>query len=114
MNKLGKHEIKKYFTTGIGKMPICTHLVTGDLLILSGSSVTLKKKTNVYVRNQSVNHDPQAHPSPTSYFNAHQPITTQGTTSCLQITDIHSLHWMDVQRQNVRVPNKTNEKDKQM
>lgn len=31
---------------------VCTHLVTGDLLILSGSSVTLKKKTNVYVRNQ--------------------------------------------------------------
>lgn len=35
-------------------MQTCTHLVTGDLLILSGSSVTLKKKTNVHVSNRWV------------------------------------------------------------
>lgn len=53
MDKIGKMaaECQK-------KKKVCTHLVTGDLLILSGSSVTLKKKTNVYVRNQWVSCDP--------------------------------------------------------
>lgn len=32
-----------------------THLVTGDLQTLSGSSVTLKRKTKVHVRNQQAN-----------------------------------------------------------
>lgn len=39
-----------YFVVGVGKMEMSSHLVTGDLLILSGSSVTLKEKTNVSVR----------------------------------------------------------------
>lgn len=40
-------------------MHTCTHLVTGDLLILSGSSVTLKKKTNAHVSNRCVHTGPR-------------------------------------------------------
>lgn len=54
------------YSLGI-KMQTRTHLVTGDLLILSGSSVTLKKKTNAHVSNRWVHAVPQMltlnHPS---------------------------------------------------
>lgn len=40
-------------------MQTCTHLVTGDLLILSGSSVTLKKKTKAHVSNRWVHMGPR-------------------------------------------------------
>lgn len=89
---------------------MCSHLVTGDLLILSGSSVTLKKKTKVSVRNQSANHIFTPTPPPISSMamsvNPRQPITTQNKTTRLQITDGSSptlttlKRWMDVKQQN--------------
>ena len=49
--------------------------MTGDLLSLSGSSVTLKRKTNVHIRNTSANHSMQ---QTTSCINA--PISSKATS----------------------------------
>lgn len=83
--------------------------MTGDLLILSGSSVTLKKKTNVSVRNQlgqpCFNINPLPSPLPVlialisstalQSIHVNQPITTQDTTTGYGwiTTNLHSLHW---------------------
>jgi len=75
-----------------------SHLVTGDLLILSGSSVTLKKKTNVSVRNQSTNrHTHTPPPAPVPCLGATIIHQSQHSTSSshrwIIITNLNSLHW---------------------
>lgn len=73
-----------------------THLVTGDLLILSGSSVTLKKKIKMYLLEinrpiaSSHNPSPSTPPTPISCQSAAQLMdqsTKHDTEHDLQITD---------------------------
>lgn len=120
-----------YFVVSVGKMEMSSHLVTGDLLILSGSSVTLKEKTNVSVRiSSSCFHTNPPHflfflnaliSSRAMPVSTRQIITTQTRKLIFQSHMDHHWptlttpgHWMDVRPQNVKVTNKTNEKVKQM
>lgn len=103
-----------------------THLVTGDLLILSGSSVTLKKKKkNLSVRNQSANRFltqplPFYTPTPISCQSAAQLMdqsTKHDTEHDLQITDgsptcTHCTETLDG-CETTKI-DKTSEKDEQM
>lgn len=70
----------------VKRILMCTHLVTGDLLILSGSSVTLKRKTNVSVRNQSTNHNLTANPHPLHFLFKPPPISSNSSSINPQIT----------------------------
>lgn len=103
-----------------------THLVTGDLLILSGSSVTLKKKKNIYLleinRPTAFSHNPSPStpPTPISCQSAAQLMdqsTKHDTEHDLQITDgsptcTHCTETLD--GCETTKTDKTSEKDEQM
>lgn len=67
-----------------------THLVTGDLLTLSGSSVTLKKKTKmVHVRNQLANRAAIIIPPSTTTNHRRAPLHWR------HLQSIHKYHYWE-------------------
>lgn len=117
------------------KKNISTHLVTGDLLILSGSSVTLKNKTKACVRNPKANQacshlftlpsfnttthttPPSTIPKEKQFVNLHQwPHQLQygNYGHAKPQMDLQSLQWMYVKQRHVRGQHRYTRQMKQM